>query len=610
MIRHFNNLKIGSKVLALIAVMAGFAAIQGFLAVGALTDYVATTKKLERTSRIATMAEKMNGHVLAVVMESRGIYMSRDKAEVEKFAKPLLAQLEQMPPLMQQWRSLMDPAQRAQSDAAVEQLNQFVAFRRELVRLGLEVSAAKGREWGDNDGNRKNRQALNKELLKLADANAKQVQALREQIEVDSSRRITQMIVVTVLGIVLAVAMAMTGSRYLIALPIRALAGVMERLAKGDDTVAVGDTGRKDEVGVMARAVQTFKELSIEAKRLAKEAEENRIAEEQRQRAEEQRQREEEEQQRRAEQARREAEQERKLAEERRERERTEQEKARLARIGDLTSAFVRTVQDVVGRANATAVALKQSAGTMSKTADKTTEQANATASASHEASTNVQTVASATEELSSSTREIGTQVTKSAGIARTATEQARASATTMEGLTSAARRIGEVVTLITDIASQTNLLALNATIEAARAGEAGKGFAVVASEVKALATQTTRATEDITRQVQEIQTATDAAAAAIAGVGQTISSMDEIASAIAAAVEEQDAATQDITRNIQEASAGTTAVAETVAELSAATGVTREAAGQVLNAAQDMEQQSAQLSQEVESFVAALKAA
>ncbi|MCK6450485.1 MAG: methyl-accepting chemotaxis protein [Alphaproteobacteria bacterium] len=608
--RYLSNLKIGSKILAIIAVMALFAGIQGFLAVRALTDYVATTKDLERTSRIAAMAEKMNGHVLAVVMESRGVYMSRDKAEVEKFAKPLLAQLEKMPPLMQDWRSLMDPAQRAQSDAAVGQLDQFVQFRRELVRLGLEVGAPKAREFGDNDANRTNRQNLNKELLKLADANAKQVEALRRQVEVDSSRRITELIALTALGIALAVAMAMAGSRYLIALPIRALAAVMERLAKGDDSVVVGGAGRKDEIGAMARAVQTFKELSVEAKRLAKEAEDNRIAEEQRRREQEQRERAEEDRQRREEAARREAEQERKLMEERRERERTEQEKARLARIGELTSAFVQKVQEVVARANATAVALKQSAGMMSKTADTTTGQASQTAQASQEASANVQTVAAATEELSASTREIGSQVAKSADIARKATEQARSTATTMEGLTGAARRIGEVVTLITDIASQTNLLALNATIEAARAGEAGKGFAVVASEVKALATQTTRATEDITRQVQEIQGATDAAAAAIQGVGQTIAAMDEIASAIAAAVEEQDAATQDITRNIQDASAGTMSVAATVTELSKATGVTREAAGQVLNAAADMEQQSVQLNAEVDSFVAALKAA
>jgi methyl-accepting chemotaxis protein len=608
--RWINDRKIGTKVLANVGVMALFSLLVGVIAVDALNDNTSMTRDLERTSRIAAMAEKMNGHVLAVVMESRGIYMSRDKAEVEKFAKPLLAALAQMPPLMEKWRDLMDPEQRAQSDGAVQQLNQFVAFRRELVRLGLEEGGPKGREYGDNDANRTNRQNLNKELLKLSDANSRVVEALSKKVETESSRTIVQVATIVVVGITLSFMLALLGGRYLIALPIRSLATVMDRLAKGDDSVVIAGAGRQDEVGVMARAVQTFKELSVEAKRLAEQAEQGRVAEEQRKRAEEQRLREEEEQQRRDEQARREAEQERKLAEERRERERTEQEKARLARIGELTASFVQKVQAIVAQASSTAVALKQSAGIMSKTADTTTDQANATAAASHEASTNVQTVASATEELSASTREIGTQVAKSAGIARDATDQARATGTTMDGLTGAAKRIGEVVTLITDIASQTNLLALNATIEAARAGEAGKGFAVVASEVKALATQTTRATEDITRQVHEIQAATDAAAGAIAGVGKTISSMDEIASAIAAAVEQQDAATQDIARNIQEASAGTTEVAATVTALSAATGVTRTAAGQVLAAAQDMEKQSAELSQEVGSFVAALKAA
>jgi methyl-accepting chemotaxis protein len=609
-VKALTNLKIGTKVLLIVCVMAAFAVAQGAIAVMALNDYAATTKELERTSRIAAIAEKMNGLVLAVVMESRGIYMSRDRAEAERFAKPLLAFVAQMPPLMEQWQKLMDPRDRAESAPALEQLNQFVQFRRELARLGVEESPAKGREWGDNDANRTNRQNLNKELLKLSESNAKQVAVLQAQAIEHAQQKIYLLVGTILAGIVLAVAFALVGSRALIVAPIRALAEVMERLAGGDLSTAVAGVARKDEIGVMARAVQNFKDVSIEARRLAKEAEENRVLQEQHRREEEARIREEEERARRAEQEKREAEQAAKLAEERRERERAEQEKARLARISALTAAFAEKVQAVVAQANATAGMLKDSADAMTRTADTTTRQAAQAAQSSRNATANVQTVASAAEELSASIREISERVSKSAQIAASATEQARSTGATVDGLAAAAQRIGEVVKLIGDIASQTNLLALNATIEAARAGEAGKGFAVVASEVKALANQTARATGDITEQVQSIQTATADAVTAIQGIARTIEQMNEIASAIAAAVEEQGAATQDIAKNVQEAADGTSQAAESVDRLSAAASETGAAAGQVLNAAEQMEGQAKTLSQDVERFVTDLKAA
>ena len=135
--KALNNLRIGSKILAIVCLMGLFAIAQGVIAVKSLNDYAATTKELERASRIAAIAEKMNGLVLAVVMESRGVYMSRDKAEAEKFAKPLRGFLAQMPPLMEQWQKLMEPTDRAESAKALEQLNQFVKFRGELARLGV-----------------------------------------------------------------------------------------------------------------------------------------------------------------------------------------------------------------------------------------------------------------------------------------------------------------------------------------------------------------------------------------------------------------------------------------------------------------------------------------
>src|SRR5207253_413413 len=184
--------------------------------------------------------------------------------------------------------------------------------------------------------------------------------------------------------------------------------------------------------------------------------------------------------------------------------------------------------------------------------------QTAAAANASTQASTNVGTVAAATEELTASISNISQQVARSAEIAGKAAEEARRTNIVVEGLATGTQKIGEVVTLIQNIASQTNLLALNATIEAARAGEHGRGFAVVASEVKALANQTAKATEEISAQVQDIQNATSEAVNAIQAIGGTIAEIDEISNEISASVNQQGAATREIAGNVQQAANGT----------------------------------------------------
>ncbi len=178
----------------------------------------------------------------------------------------------------------------------------------------------------------------------------------------------------------------------------------------------------------------------------------------------------------------------------------------------------------------------------------------------------------------------------------------------TVQALASAAQKIGNVVSLISDIAGQTNLLALNATIEAARAGEAGKGFAVVASEVKSLASQTARATEEISAQIGQMQHVTRDAVAAIQGIGATIAEVNQIASTIASAVEEQSAATQEIARNVQQAAEGTQAVTANIAQVQDATTTTGAAASQVLGAAGELARHSGGLRQEVDGFLAGVK--
>ncbi|HEY1382774.1 MAG TPA: methyl-accepting chemotaxis protein, partial [Dongiaceae bacterium] len=305
--------------------------------------------------------------------------------------------------------------------------------------------------------------------------------------------------ILSLIGLVVGVILSW-GIGRAIARPVAALCAVMKELTNGNKAVAVPNTIQKDEVGDMARAVLVFKESMLEADRLRAEQEETK---------------------RRAE---------------------TERRRAML----ELANQFEASVGTVVDGVTSAASELEATAQNLTATAEETSRQATAVSAASEETTHNVQTVAAATEELSASIREIGSQVTESGRIVSGAVQQANDSNAKVRMLADAAEKIGVVVTLINEIAGQTNLLALNATIEAARAGEAGKGFAVVASEVKNLATQTARATEDISSQVRTIQDATEVSVQAIGGIAQTIHRVNDISVAIAGAIEEQGAATQE----------------------------------------------------------------
>ncbi len=275
-----------------------------------------------------------------------------------------------------------------------------------------------------------------------------------------------------------------------------------------------------------------------------------------------------------------------------------------------MAADFEARLKGVIDAVASAATELQATAETIAGTAETSSQRATAVAAASEQASTNVQTVAAAAEELSKSIAEISHQVQGSTSIANTAVDEARRTDGRVQALTETAQKIGEVVQLINDIASQTNLLALNATIEAARAGEAGKGFAVVASEVKSLATQTARATEDISAQVTAIQGATQEAVEAIRSIGSTIGRISEASTAIASAVEEQGAATQEIARNVQQAAAGTHEVSDNIAGVTTAAGETGAATTQMLSAAKELAGQAETLRRDVANFFEKAQAA
>lgn len=244
------------------------------------------------------------------------------------------------------------------------------------------------------------------------------------------------------------------------------------------------------------------------------------------------------------------------------------------AQINDVLREVSKATQDIIS-----------SAQLVTGFSENAADQASGAQDLTDETAASVRTVASAAEELTSSIFEISRQVTESSRISQEAVAEANRTNDTVQGLARGSDKIGEVITLIQDIASQTNLLALNATIEAARAGEAGKGFAVVASEVKNLANQTARATEDIATQISEIQTSTSHAVNAIEGIGKTINQINEITAAIAAAVEEQGAATSEISRSAQQAAGGTKTLTDNISSLSEAALKTGKAAGELTEA-------------------------
>ncbi|MGI4795588.1 MAG: methyl-accepting chemotaxis protein [Janthinobacterium lividum] len=287
-----------------------------------------------------------------------------------------------------------------------------------------------------------------------------------------------------------------------------------------------------------------------------------------------------------------------------------EAKQARVHRINDLTLDFETKIGNLVGSLSTAAGNLQDTARLMSGTAVETTREATSVASAAEQASMNVQTVAAAAEQLNCSISEISRHVTHSSGMTGRAVQDAQRTNTIVQALAEDAEKIGQVVSLISNIASQTNLLALNATIEAARAGEAGRGFSVVASEVKALASQTAKATEEIGSQISRIQAATAHAVGAIGEITVTIREVSQIAVTIAAAVEEQSAATLEISRNVSQAASGTGTVTQSIGAVTAAAGRTGLSSTHVLDASDGVSRQAQELKERMQSFIAEVKAA
>ncbi|HTB02824.1 MAG TPA: HAMP domain-containing methyl-accepting chemotaxis protein [Bradyrhizobium sp.] len=347
--------------------------------------------------------------------------------------------------------------------------------------------------------------------------------------------------------------------------PMIAMCQAMRELAGGNFDVVLPGLGRRDELGEMAGAVEEFKMQAIA------KAERDASAQDAQNKA--------------ASAARR----------------------AELIRFAD---DFETAVGAIVSNVSASAVQLEQAAGMLTRTAESTQSLSSQVADASEEASSSMQSVATATEELSASVDEIGRRMRDSNKIAEAAVLQAQQTDGRIGKLSRAAQEIGDVVKLITAIAEQTNLLALNATIEAARAGDAGRGFAVVAAEVKSLASQTAKATDEISTHIAGMQGATAESVAAIKQIGGTIGQISSIASEISSAVQQQSSATQEIARSVQSVAKGTHQAASNIMQVNRGATETGSASEEVLNSAKTLSSESTRLREELDRFMANIRAA
>ena len=555
------KLSIAAKLYAIFALLATITVALSVVAVSNARHHAALTDEFESANAGGRNVERVNGLIYAVVMEARGVALAQNQDTTGKHAAALLKIIDQIGSVIADWQGSVRNSDAADFSQFAVRIAAFQDFASELARIAAESGSQAAREWADKNYPADVRDALSQDLAKLGQHYSDRAARIYTRIDQGIGYAAILLSVLAAFAVMLAAAGAVVIARA-VAKPLAAITRVTEQVAAGDAAIAIPFGDRSDEIGALARSIGVFQQAMRHNEELNRTVVDDADMRARRQ-------------------------------------EQMSGEIARFSADVEATLAELGRISDQMLAASAELASAADNASTKTARAEE----------ASAEASSNVRDIASAADELSASVNEIDRQVAQSNAIASKAVSEAGRTNLAVKELDEAAGRIGDVVKLITDIAEQTNLLALNATIEAARAGDAGRGFAVVAGEVKALAGQTSRATEEIGAQIAGMQRATVRSIEAITAIEHTIREIGNISAAIAAAVTEQGAATAEIARSVETAAKRTVETANEVNLVGAATHDTRASAGAVKSVADDLGNVAGRIRGQVDLFFERLSA-
>jgi methyl-accepting chemotaxis protein len=555
------KLSIAAKLYAIFALMAITTVALSMVAATNARQHAALTDEFESANAGTWNVERVNGLIYAVQSAGRGVAMSPDF----KAAAPYRADLgnfnDQIDKVINDWQKNVRAEDADNFKQFSIRLSAFQNFAPELVRIAEESGPSAARAWAETNFPSDTRNELTRDLEWLRHHYADRARQTYARIDAGIDRTAIRLTILAGFAVLLATAGAAVIARN-VAMPLAEITRITEQVAAGVSGVSVPYGDRGDEIGALARTIGVFQQAMRHNEELNRTVVDDANS-------------------------------------------RTRRQEQMSGEI----SQFSADVEATLGELGRISDQMLEASTRLAGAADDASAKTARAEAASLEASSNVRDIASAADELSASVNEIDRQVGQSNAIATKAVSEAERTNLAVKELDEAAARIGDVVKLITDIAEQTNLLALNATIEAARAGEAGRGFAVVAGEVKALAGQTSRATEEIGAQIAGMQRATTRSIEAITAIEHTIREMGNISGAIAAAVTEQGAATAEIARSVETAARRTADTANEVNLVGSATNDTRSSAGAVKSVADDLGQVAGRIRGQVDAFFERLSA-
>ncbi|KRE09781.1 hypothetical protein ASE63_04455 [Bosea sp. Root381] len=554
--------RISSQIFASVGLLALAAAVAIVMGIQTLSRYAEMNDQMQTSSARMLMAERMNGLVNAVVMDTRGMIMSEDARDAERFAVPLLATLAEVRAVKEQWRALVPPQRMAAFEDVAAGLDALVAFREEAVRRGRAHGPAAVDAFSNNDANRSNRQALNASLRQLAAVDSSAGSIIEHQLKQLQQDGVRNQLAAAVLVLFFGLVLTVVVVHRCVVRPLRILATTMRGMAAAEAVQDVPLTARRDEIGEMARAVVVFRDHARAREALEAEARAKDGARAQRQ-----------------------------------------------ARREHLIADFNVRIDSVLQTVRVSAEEMESTARSLNTVATSATAQANEARAATLDASDNVRAIAAASEELSESIADIAERIGETDNVVRSAASDAARARINVANLREAADSIAKVVGLISEIAAQTNLLALNATIEAARAGEAGRGFAVVASEVKLLASRTAQATDEIAQRIAAFESETQGAVAAIETIASVMGAVARHTVAIAGSTSQQMVATSEIASSAQATAVGTAGVARQMEGVAATSQAAMLSANQALATAENLTREAQVLRSAVGTFFADMKA-